>query len=177
MDFSLGLRLGPQNKKAIYQEPPPSSVRGPPTTSPCLSCPPSACACPCPSCPPPPCSCTACPSDAAATCPSCPGLPGPPCTCSCPPCPACPPSTCPHTYCVLCSSPSTTCCRPSPCPTYSCSGGHCLSTTACRSSRLGCSSSCSCGRGVAWGPRGSTGCCSVCFRRQRAASRGLCQII
>uniref|UniRef100_A0A8C6N2B2 Predicted gene 9918 n=1 Tax=Mus spicilegus TaxID=10103 RepID=A0A8C6N2B2_MUSSI len=174
MDFSLGLRLGPRNKKATYQEPPPSSGRGPPATSPCLPCPPTACACPCPSCPPLPCSCTACPSDAAAaTCPSCPGLPGPPCTCSCPPCPACPPSMCPHTYCLLCSGPSMTYCRPSPCPIYSCHG----SQTACRSSHLGCSSGCSCSRGVAWGPRDSTGYCGVCFRSQKRASRGLCQII
>lgn len=169
MDFSLGLRLGPRNKKATYQEPPPSSGRGPPATSPCLSCPPSTCACPCPSCPPPTCSCTACPSY---TCPSCPGLPGPPCTCSCSPCPTCPPSTCPHTYCVPCSSPPLTYCQPSPCPIYPCPTGQ----TACGSSHLGCSSSCSYGRGTAWKSRGSTGRCSFCFRRQRA-SQGLCLII
>uniref|UniRef100_A0A8C2LRH9 Predicted gene 9918 n=1 Tax=Cricetulus griseus TaxID=10029 RepID=A0A8C2LRH9_CRIGR len=171
MDFSLGLRLGPRNKKATYQDPPPSSGHGPPATSPCLSCPPSACACPCPSCPPPTCPCNTCPSYTG-TCPSCPVLPGPPCTCSCPPCPVCPPSTCPHNYCVPCSSSPMTHCHHSPCPSYPCSAGQ----TACQGSHLACSSSCSCGRGTAWKPRGSTGCCSFCFRRQRA-SQGLCLII
>ncbi|XP_051015525.1 uncharacterized LOC122455340 homolog [Acomys russatus] len=172
MDFSLGLRLGPRNKKATHQEPLPSSGHGPPSTSPCFSCPPSACACPCPSCPLPACSCTACPSYTA-TCPSCPGLPGSPCTCSCPPCPACPPSTCPHTYCTPCSSPPMTYCHPSACPVCPCSIGQ----TACRSSHPGFSGSYSCSHGTAWGPRGSTGCCSsVCFRRRRA-SQGLCLII
>ncbi|XP_076413024.1 uncharacterized protein LOC107401800 [Peromyscus maniculatus bairdii] len=171
MDFSLGLRLGPRNKKATYQEPPPPSGHGPPATSPCLSCPPSCPSCPPPSCPPPSCPCTACPSYTS-PCPSCPGLPGPPCTCSCPPCPACPPSTCPHTYCVPCSSPPVTYCHPSPCPVYPCS-----SSQACpRSSHPGCGSGCSCGHSTAWRPRGSTGGCSCCFRRQRA-SRGLCLII
>ncbi|XP_069347154.1 keratin-associated protein 12-4 [Eulemur rufifrons] len=170
MDFSLGLRLGPRNKKAAHQEPPTPSRHGPPAASPCLSCPSSACTFPCPGCPPPTCSCT-CPSYAA-PCPSCPSLPGPPCTCSCPPCPACPPLTCPHTSCVPCSGPPLACCHPSPCPIYPCSRGR----AACLSSHMGCSDSCGCGRGAAWGPPGSTGCCSCCFRGQRT-SRGRCLIV
>uniref|UniRef100_A0A8C9ADG4 Uncharacterized protein n=1 Tax=Prolemur simus TaxID=1328070 RepID=A0A8C9ADG4_PROSS len=171
MDFSLGLRLGPRNKKAAHQEPPTPSRHGPPAASPCLSCPPSACTFPCPGCPPPTCSCTTCPSYTA-PCPSCPSLPGPPCTCSCPPCPACPPLTCPHTSCVPCSGPPLACCHPSPCPIYPCSRGR----AACLSSCMGCSDSCGCGRGAAWGPPGSTGCCRCCFRGQRT-SRGRCLIV
>ncbi|KAL4839757.1 hypothetical protein H8958_008403 [Nasalis larvatus] len=172
MDFSLGLRLGPRNKKPAHQEPPARSRHGPPAASPCLSCPPSACAFPCPGCPPPPCSCTACPSSAT-PCPTCPSFPGPSCTCSCPRCPACPPLTCPHNSCVSCSGPPLTCCHPSPCPVYPCS----VSRPACLSSRLGCSDSCSCGRGAAWGPPGSLGCCSCCFRGQQRTSQGRCLII
>ncbi|XP_074230900.1 uncharacterized protein LOC123619506 [Camelus bactrianus] len=164
MDFSLGLRLGPRNKKASHQQPLPPSGHGPPAASPCLSCPPSTCACPCPGCPPPTCSCTAHPSHAA-TCPSCPGLLGPPCTCSCPPCPACPPLTCPHSSCIPCCGPHLTCCHPSPCPMYVCSKGR----APCSSSCLGCSDSYGCGRGAAWGPLGSTGRCSCCFRGQRTS--------
>nr|XP_045009409.1 keratin-associated protein 5-9-like [Jaculus jaculus]XP_045009410.1 keratin-associated protein 5-9-like [Jaculus jaculus] len=171
MDFSLGLRLGPRNKKTTQQEPPTSSGHGPSATSPCLSCP-SACACPCPGSLPPACSCTACPSYAA-TCQSCPGLPGPPCTCSCPPCPACPPLTCPHTSYGPCSGPPLACCHLSPCPGYSLSKGQ----AACLSSHcLGCSENCSCSRRAAWAPQGSTGCCNFCFRGHRT-SRGLCLII
>ncbi|KAM5287658.1 uncharacterized protein ACOB6Z_000452 [Ctenodactylus gundi] len=169
MDFSLGLRLGPRNKKTSRPEAPTTSGHGPPVaTSPCLPCPAS---CPCPGCPPPFCSCAACPSYAP-LCPSCPSLPGPPCTCSCPPCPACPSLACSQTSCVACSSPHLPCCHPSPCPVYSCSKGQ----AACRSSCLGCADRCGCGRGSAWVPPGSTGCCGLCFRRQRG-SRGHCMII
>uniref|UniRef100_A0A8D1YCV5 Uncharacterized protein n=2 Tax=Sus scrofa TaxID=9823 RepID=A0A8D1YCV5_PIG len=164
MDFSLGLRLGPRNKKASHHQPPPPPGHSPPAASPCLSCPPSAChcPCPCPGCPPPTCSCSA---SYATNCPSCPGLPGPPCTCSCPPCPACPPLTCPRSPCTPCSGPYLTCCHPSPCPMYSCSKGQ----ATCPSSCLGCSDNCGYGRGAAWGPPGSTGRCSCCFRGQRTS--------
>ncbi|XP_070351165.1 keratin-associated protein 9-8 [Equus asinus] len=169
MDFSLGLRLGPRNKKATHQQPPIPSGHGPPTASPCLSCQPSVRACPCPGCPPPTCSGTAYPSYAA-TCPSCPSLPGPPCTCSCPPCPpcpACPPSTCPHSSCIPCPGPQVTCCHLSPCPNYPCSKGRASCLTSC----LGCSDSCGCGRGAAWGPPGSIGRCNCCSRGQRPSQR------
>lgn len=165
MDFSLGLRLGPRNKKATHQQPPAPSGHGPPAASPCLSCPLSACACTCPGCLPPTCSCTAYPYYAA-TCPSCPNL-GPPCSCSCScsPCPACPPSTCPHSSCVPCSGPHSTCCHPSPCPIYPRSKGQ----AACPSSCLGYSDGC--GQGLAWGTPGSIGHCSCCFRGQRTSQR------
>ncbi|XP_059967925.1 uncharacterized LOC122455340 homolog [Mesoplodon densirostris] len=164
MDFSLGLRLGPRNKKPSHQHPPPPSGHGPLAASPCLSCPPSACACPCPGCPPPTCSCTTYPYYAA-PCSSCPGLPGPPCTCPCPPCPACPPSTCPLSSCSPCSAPHLTCCHPSACPMYPCSRGQ----AACSSSCLGCGDSCGRGRGAAQGPPVSAGRCSCCFRGHRTS--------
>ncbi|XP_057364253.1 uncharacterized LOC122455340 homolog [Manis pentadactyla] len=172
MDFSLGLRLGPRNKKATLQQLPTPSGHGPPAASPCLSCVPSACACHCPGCLPPCCSCTVSPSYVA-TCPSCPSLPGPPyTTCSCPPCPACPPLTGPHSSCVPCSGPHLICCPSSSCPTCPCSVGQ----AACPSSYLGCSDSCGFGRGVGWGPLGSTGRCSCCSRGQRT-SQGHCLIV
>ncbi|XP_066110973.1 uncharacterized homolog [Saccopteryx bilineata] len=166
MDFSLGLRLGPRNKKATHQQPPAPSGHGPPAASFCLYCPPSACACPCPVCPPPTCNCAAYLSYTT-TCPSCPSLLGPPCTCSCPPCPACPPSTCPHSSCVPCS---VTCCHPSSCSIYPCPKGR----SACPSSCLGYSDNCGCT--TAWGPPGSTGYHSCCFRGQ-GTSRWHCLIV
>lgn len=171
MDFSLGLHLGPRNKKATHQQPPAPSGHVPPAASLCLSCPPSACACPCPACPPPTCNCTACPSYAA-TCPSCPNLLGPPCTCSCP---ACPPSTCHHSSCVPCSDPHLTYCHPSPCPIYPSAKGQ----SACPSSCLAYSNNCGCGRGPASGPPGSIDHCSCCFKGQRATrtSRWHCLIV
>ncbi|XP_077024108.1 uncharacterized protein LOC143689976 [Tamandua tetradactyla] len=170
MDFSLGLRLGPRNKKAAHQQPPAPSRHSPLAVSPCISYPTSVCACPCPACPPPTCSCTACPSYAA-TCPSCPSLPGPPCICSCPPCPACPSLACPHTSCIPCTGLPLNSSYSSPCPIYRSKG-----QAACPSFRLGCGDSCSCGRGAAWASPASTGCCSCCFRGQRT-SRGHCLIV
>jgi hypothetical protein len=79
--------------------------------------------------------------------------------------------TYPHISCTPCSGPLPTFCHPSPCPIYPCSKGQ----AACRSSHLG-SDSCGCGRGAAWGPRGSMSCCNFCFRGQRA-SRGCCLIV
>ncbi|KAM9673346.1 uncharacterized protein ACIGJ3_008192 [Trichechus inunguis] len=175
MDFSFGLRVGPRNKKVAHQQPPRLSGHGPPAAFPCLSCPHSVSACPCPACPPPICSCTACPSYAA-TCPSCPSLPGPPCICSCPPCPAGPSLAGPHTFCIVCAGPPFTCSHPPPCPIYPCSKGRAAYPSSCLGCSDSCSDSCGCGRGAAWGPPGSIGRCSCCFRGQHT-SQGRCLIV
>ncbi|XP_075409398.1 uncharacterized protein LOC142451492 [Tenrec ecaudatus] len=174
MDFSLGLHVGPRNKKVARHQPPMPSGHGPPAASPGLPCPSSVCACPCPACPPPSCSCPAGPYSVA-PCPSCPSLPGPPCVCFYPPCPACPPLVGPHTSCSPCAGPPVTCCHLPPHPIYPHSKGQAAYPISCWGRQDGCS----CGPGATWGPPGATEGHSsyCCCRRGQRISPGRCQIV